>query len=372
MEVKLQQITGLVEELAPVDLAADWDNVGLQVGDYNQKVGKVLVSLDINSDVFEEAISVGADLIIAHHPLIFNNIASIRYNTPLGSIIKKAVKEDISLYIAHTNYDIAPGGLNDLLAEKLGVKNTSVLNITVKENLKKLVIFVPEEALNAVKTALGEAGAGWIGNYSHCFFFQKGTGSFKPLPGTSPHTGSVGKLSSVNEYRLETVVYEKELGRVIKKMLKAHPYEEAAYDIYPLEKEGKTLGLGRVGVLQEKTTLKKYAQKVKETLGIKNIKIAGKPDAEIKKVALCSGSGKDLINSALFQGADVFVSGGITYHAGQRAKEKGLNIIDAGHYGTEKIMISGMADYLEKKINRKKLEVQVIKSRINTDPFREN
>ncbi len=369
MDIKLNEVTGLVEELAPGELATQWDNAGLQIGDYNKNVEKVLIALDINRKVLEEAVSIDTDLIITHHPLFLSGIKSIRYDTAGGWIIKNAVKEDISIYSAHTNYDIAKGGLNDLLAEKLGVKNTRVLKNTGKNKLRKIVVFVPEDALDKVRMALGEAGAGWIGNYSHCSFFARGTGSFKPQQGTSPHTGSIGEINTVKEYRLETVVYEKDINKTIKKMSDAHPYEEVAYDIYPLENQGEIYGIGRIGSLEEKTTLKKYAEKIKKVLDISNLKISGDPGGEIKKVALCAGSGRDLIESAASRGADLFISGDITYHAGQAAEEKGMNLIDAGHHGSEKIMISGMADYLRKKIKERNLKVEIIESEINTDPF---
>ncbi len=370
MGVKLQQVTELIEKMASTGLAAGWDNVGLQIGGYNQPVEKVLVTLDINQDVLDKAIDIKADLIISHHPFIFNGLKSITYDTPKGQIIKKAIKNEIALYAAHTNYDIAPGGLNDVLAEKLGIKDTSILNITEHKNLKKLVVFVPEKSLDDLRDALGNAQAGWIGNYSHCSFYQKGTGTFKPLQGTNPHTGTPGKVNRVKEYRLETIVREKDLSKVIKKMLKAHPYEEVAYDIYPVENRGKTLGLGRIGKLEKETTLEKYTKKVKKALDLKTVKVIGEPENKIKKVALCSGSGNDFINSASAKGADLFITGEIKYHDGQNAKDRGLNIIDAGHYGTEKIMQKALTDYLKKQVKENNLDIRIVKNKLNTNPFR--
>ncbi|MCK8828060.1 Nif3-like dinuclear metal center hexameric protein [Natroniella acetigena] len=369
MSVKLQQITNLLNQLAPKNLAADWDNIGLQLGDYNQEVEKVLVSLDINQEVLQEAINEDVDLIIAHHPLIFDKIAKIRFDTPLGMIIQQAIKAEISIYIAHTNYDVAPRGLNDILAAELELKELDILDVTAREQYKKLVVFVPEEAVTEVKSTLGRLGAGWIGNYSDCFFEQRGVGSFKPLDGTDPYFGEQGQVNQVNECRLETIVPSQILGKVIKKMVDVHPYEEVAYDIYPLENEGERFGLGRIGYLKESLPLQEYVDLIKDRLELDTVRVVGDLKREIKKVALCSGSGANYIKTAAFKGADLLVTGDLKYHQGQLAQEEGLAIVDAGHYGTEKIMKEGVAEYLVTEIENNNLEVEVIKSKVNTNPF---
>jgi len=370
MAVKLQQVTNLINDLAPKHLAYDWDNIGLQLGDYNQDVGRVLVTLDVTDEVIEEAISSDVDLIIAHHPVIFKGISNIRFNTPLGKMIQKAIKHDIAFYVAHTNYDIAQGGLNDLLAKKLGLVDTEILKVTQAEGLKKVVVFVPKESVSKVKEAMAKAGAGWIGNYSDCFFEQKGTGSFRPLAGTSPYTGTKGELSEVTEYRLETIVQSKILNRVINKMIKAHPYEEVAYDIYPVDNRGEAFGIGRVGYLKESTSLKEYIQVVKQTLDIASLKVVGEDNTEIKKVAICSGSGADFIKTASFKGADLLVTGDVKYHDAQLVLEEGLTLIDAGHYETEQIMRDAVVSYLIEEVNKNNLDVEILKSQINTNPVR--
>ncbi|WP_408954842.1 Nif3-like dinuclear metal center hexameric protein [Natroniella sp. ANB-PHB2] len=369
MSVKLQQITSLVNKLAPKSLAADWDNIGLQLGDYNQEVEKILVSLDINQEILQEAVNKNVDLIIAHHPLIFDKLAKIRFDTPLGKIIQQAIKEEISIYIAHTNYDIAPGGLNDILAAKLKLDNLDILEVTTKRKYKKFVVFVPEEAVNEIKDALGSLGAGWIGNYSDCFFEQQGRGSFRALEGTDPYSGEEDRVNQVDEYRLETIVPSHILGKVIKKMIKVHPYEEVAYDVYPLENEGERFGLGRIGYLKESLPLREYVDLIKEELTLDTVRVVGELDRSIKKVALCSGSGANYIKAAAFKGADLLVTGDLKYHQGQLAQEEGLAVVDAGHYGTEKIMKEGVVEYLLTEIKSNNLEVEIIKSKVNTNPF---
>ncbi|MGM0368816.1 MAG: Nif3-like dinuclear metal center hexameric protein [Bacillota bacterium] len=369
MTVKLEEISGLINQLAPKNLATDWDNVGLQLGSSQQNIDNVLVALDVNQDVLEEAINVDADLIVAHHPFIFDDLSAVKFNTATGQLIQQAIKNDIAIYCAHTNYDIAPGGLNDFLAQKLGVADASPLQITSIEQLKKLVVFVPEDYLEQVRETLGDLEAGWLGNYSHCFFYQSGTGTFKPLTGTSPHQGTVGQVNKVDEYRLETIIKADNISRVISKLQQVHPYEEVAYDLYPVENEGQKFGLGRIGYLDNGLKLEDYIEQIKVNLDLDSLKFVGDLEQQINKVALCSGSGSDLIKTAAARGVDLFITGDVKYHEAQLAEELGINLVDAGHYGTEKIMKEAMTDYLQEEVVADSLEVEITKSKINTNPL---
>ena len=369
MALSLAQVSSLINKLAPKGLAADWDNVGLQVGSYKQEVEKILVALDVNEEVMSEAIENDVDLILSHHPFIFSDLSAIKFDTAVGVLIQKAVKNDIAIYSAHTNYDIAPEGLNDFLADKLGVKDTTPLQVTEVQTLKKLVVFVPEDALEKVREGLGEAGAGYIGDYSYTSFYQSGTGSFKPLAGSNPYQGEKEELNQVTEYRLETIVEEEILTKVIDRLKEVHPYEEVAYDIYPVENRGTEFGLGRIGYLETEVNLSDYIELLKSELNLDRVEFVGNLTAEISKVALCSGSGADFIKTASAQGADLYITGDVKYHEAQLAEELDLNLIDAGHYGTEKIMRAGMTDYLAEKVTTDKLDLEIIKSKINTNPF---
>ena len=368
--VKCQRIVGLIEELAPKKLAESWDNVGLLVGDGSQPVKKLMVSLDVPEWVVDEAIEKKVDLIVAHHPIIFSGLKRINSDSVLGRKLLKLIKNDIAVYCTHTNYDFAKGGLNDVFARQLGLTDFTTIEAIHTEKLYKIAVYVPKEHVDKVRDAMTTAGAGFIGKYSSCTFRTEGLGTFKGEEGSNPYIGEVGKLETAEEYKLETIAPEKVLNKVIAKMQKAHPYEEAAYDVYPLHNQGDVLGLGRLSELSSERTLAEYAKQVKESLGLKEVRFAGNPDKKIKKVAVQNGCGNKFASSARFAGADVLVTGDMQYHEITDALEAGLCIIDAGHYATEKIMIKSIAEYLSSRFADLKYNVEVIESVTNTDPIK--
>ena len=367
-----QMIISLLTDLAPQNYAYDWDNVGIQTGSLNQKTENVLVSLDINREVLKEAKDNNCNLIISHHPVIFDELNSIHDETETGKLIIDAIKNDVTLYSAHTNLDVANGGLNDYLADLLNITNTKGLSVKERKNYYKLVIFGPEESLNQVRKDIFDNGAGELGDYSKTSFVAKGEGTFKPGEGSKPYLGKKGKMAQVNEYRLETLVKEDNLDRIINSLKKVHPYEEVVYDIYSLENKfpDKNISLGRIGLLKKPVSLYSYAKNIKEKLNLSFLKYYGNDNDKIKKVALCSGSGSDLISKAKYSGADLYITGDIKYHEAQHAEQLGLNLIDAGHYGTEKIVINLLFSYLSKKIKKKNYDVSIIKSKLNTNPWK--
>lgn len=371
MPVKCQQIISWIEELAPKDLAEEWDNVGLQLGSPTAGAAKVLVTLDINEQVVEEAISLGVKFIICHHPLIFQPLKNLRSDLPQGKVISKLIGAGINVYAAHTNWDCAQAGVSRILADRLGLINGEVLKVTKAEKLFKIVVFVPRGHEDKVRAGLSKGGAGFIGNYSNCTFQVDGTGTFKPEDGTNPYIGEQGQLEKVAEYRLETIVPEKKLRSAINAMIKAHPYEEVAYDVIPLENQGALFGLGILGQLLSESTLAELVEKTKNVLGQKTVKAVGSMDMQVKKVAVCGGSGGDLINIAQFKGADVLITGDVGYHQAQSAEAVGLAIIDAGHYATEAISMETLLQYLQGKAiaEKKDGEVKFILSKINTEPW---
>lgn len=369
MPVKCREIFNLIEEMAPRHLAESWDNVGLQVGDPRAEVKRVLLTLDVNFSVAEEAKEKGAGLIVSHHPMMLKPPRSISLDRPEGELIGYLIRNNITVYAAHTNLDIASGGVNTVLAEKLGVGNVSVLHQTGRERYVKLAVFVPAGHAQNVRNAVTKAGAGWIGNYSHCTFMTPGTGTFKPLEGTNPFIGRTGEIEQVEEVRLEAIVPAGRLNDVIPAMLKSHPYEEVAYDLYPLENNGPSYGLGRVGLLTEPLSFRQFAEKVKAALGLPVVRLGGFPDNTVKKVAVCGGSGAELWPAALRAGADTLVTGDVKYHVAQDMLAAGLKFVDAGHHGTEAVVMPVLYNFLVNRCREANLDVQFSLAQTNTDPF---
>ncbi len=364
------EVIQLFESFSPKYLAEDGDPIGLQVGSLGKKIKKVMVALDVTEEVVDEAVHHGIDLIIAHHPLIFRPLKKIIPDQPAGRTIEKLIKNDIALYAAHTNLDIAEGGVNDMLADALGLENTSVLKVTRREKLHKLAVYVPVSAEDKVREALGKAGAGNLGNYSHCSFSLSGTGRFKPEQEADPYIGTAGEMEKVEEVKVEVVVPEPSVNKVVKAMLKAHPYEEVAYDLYALENEtGKEYGLGRIGAISKAMSLREYAEHVKQALDVTSVRVIGDLDATVEKVAVLGGDGDKFVRTAQFAGADVFITGDIYYHTAVDFKQEGMNIIDPGH-NVEKIMKQGVSTKMTSLCKDSGYEVEFISSAIDTNPFR--
>ncbi|WP_240376616.1 Nif3-like dinuclear metal center hexameric protein [Bacillus piscicola] len=363
-----QAIIQLFEEWAPRTFAMEGDKVGLMVGSLNKPVHRVMVALDVLEEVVDEAIEKRVDLIIAHHPLIFKPLRKIDTANGQGPIIEKCIKHDITVYAAHTNLDIAKGGVNDMMAEALGLENTKVLVPTKEITLKKVTAFVPDDHVSEVRQALGDAGAGYIGGYSHCTFASSGTGTFIPGAGTNPYLGKQGEMEFASEKRIETVVPETILNRVIRALEEAHPYEEPAYDVYPLDLEGERLGLGRIGQLSEPLPFNEFVNKVKDAFQVEHVRAVGPFTDLVRKVALLGGDGNKYWSYAKRQGADVYITGDLYYHIAHDAQMAGLNIIDPGH-NVEKIMKEGVKKEMEKRVEKKKWDTTFIASAVSTDPF---
>ncbi|MCD7033074.1 Nif3-like dinuclear metal center hexameric protein [Metabacillus sp. GX 13764] len=362
------EVIQLFEKFSPKKYAVEGDKIGLQIGTLNKRVKNIMIALDVLEEVVDEAIEKQADLIIAHHPPIFRPLKTVQTDQPAGRILEKCIKNDIAVYAAHTNLDVAEGGVNDLLAAALGLTDTKILAPTDQVKLKKLAVMVPASHTEEVKAAAAKAGAGHIGSYSHCFFSAKGEGQFLPLEGTDPYIGEQGKLEKTEELKLETIFPEEVQRAVIQAVVKAHPYEEPAYDIYPLDNEGPKLGLGRIGLLEEEMTLQQFAEHVKKSLNVEKVRMVGKKDSQVKKVAVLGGDGNKYISHAKFQGADAFVTGDLYYHTAHEAIMMGLNVIDPGH-NVEKVMKQGVTDVMLAMCEENNYEVSIFPSEPNTDPF---
>ncbi|MBA4600733.1 Nif3-like dinuclear metal center hexameric protein [Thermoactinomyces sp. AMNI-1] len=355
-----------MQDYAPSLLAVEKDRIGLQVGDPKSEIRKVLVTLDVNEEVVNEAIRIGANWIVTHHAVIFQPLKEIRTDQPVGRMFARILANHINIYVAHTNLDAAVNGVNDVLAAKIGLKNTKTL-ITYKEDpLKKLVVTVPVDHHEPVLQAVSEAGAGWIGNYSHCTFNVEGTGTFLPRDGANPYVGKAGELERIREIRLETVMPASLESKVIQAMLEAHPYEEVAYDIYPLHLKGTPLGFGKIGDLPKRMKLDDFAGLVKKAYACDGVRVVGDPHEQVRKVAILGGSGGRYIADAKRQGADVYITGDLDFHTAQEALAQGLSLIDPGHY-IEHWVVPQVCKKLKERLNR---QVEVEPSRVDTNPFR--
>lgn len=369
METTVKAIIQLFEKWVPKDYAESWDNVGLQLGDLEQSVQNLLITLDVTDEIVEEAIEHQVQLIIAHHPLLFKGLKQIDVNDSKGRIIQKLLKNNISVYAAHTNLDMVNGGVNDLLADKLCLKNRQVLVPSITDKLYKFMVYVPKSHANVVKEAIGKAGAGHIGNYSHCTFETAGMGAFKPLEGTNPFLGKKGKIEEVEEIKIETIVKEKQLSKIIEMAKQSHPYEEMAYDVFPLNNSTETLGLGRIGLVEKEMTLKEYLSFVKDALDVPFVRFVGDENKIVRSVAVLGGSGKGYIINAIKMGADVYITGDLSFHDAQDAEQAGICLIDPGHH-VERVMKDGVKCYFDHHQKELPTPVNIITSTISTEPFK--
>jgi dinuclear metal center YbgI/SA1388 family protein len=345
---KLNRIIEAINRLAPMELAESWDRVGLQVGRSEAEVKKVLVALDLNGPVLAEGGQHQVDGYIVHHPLIFKPLTSIIPATYQGSLLTDLIKNDRFLLVAHTNLDNAERGINRYLADLFGLTGIEPL-VPVAVPMVKVVVFVPEKETERVRAAMAAAGAGAIGAYHECSFTTGGTGTFRPEPGAHPLIGAPGGFSAVAENRLELIAPRTVISQVLQAIGETHPYEEPAVDVYPLSNPSRH-GTGRIGTLPQAVRMADFCNLVKQKLCAAQLKVSGVEEGEIRKVAICSGSGGGLVADVIRQGADLYLTGELNYHDHWEARERGLAVIEAGHWTTEQCFIPLIADYLEREL----------------------
>ena len=366
--VKMSRIIDILEEIAPKQWAESWDNCGLLVGDSRLDVNRVMVALELNHEVMEDAVTHDVDLIVTHHPLFLKPLATIRTDRSPGILIRSLIRSEIALYAMHTNYDRSPRGINCFLAEKIGISNTKTLEKS-RETLCKLVVYVPKDHENQVLTALAEAGAGQIGRYSHCSFQAEGTGTFLPEEGTDPFIGEAGRLEHASEVRLETILPSVFRARAISAMLKVHPYEEVAFDLYPLVEPGGTEGLGRVGDLKLALSWIEFKNKIQQIFHKDWAIIGGAPPPRcVERVAILAGSGASFLEQAASHGVQVYLTGDLKYHDYRLGEELGLTLIDIGHYHSEVLGVSHICQMITHAANERQMDLQVISSTALKDP----
>lgn len=365
----VSDIISIMNEIAPPALAEGWDNPGLQAGSPEWPVKKVVVALDATPEVVQDACRREADLLITHHPFIFRALKRIDFSTPQGRMIEAALGSRLAVFSAHTNLDWVRGGLNDALAEKIGLRNIAVLEPVDRDSLCKLVVYVPEEYTEQFMHALRRTPAGRIGHYTACAFRQKGTGSFSPGPGADPFKGKPGELTECSEVRVEARIRQSEVDEAVRHLKKHHPYEEMAYDVYRLSADDPENGMGRTGELEEPADLEGFAGRVKQALGLEYVRTAGPSDMKVRRAAVCSGSGSGLLKSFYSSSADVFVSGDLGYHDARDAELYGRALIDAGHFGSEHLMVDLIRRELSERLAEQFPDIEVIGSDKEYEPF---
>ena len=343
----VKDILNCIIEVAPLQWQESYDNAGLQVGDLNAETHKALICLDITEEVVNEAIDKNCDLIVSHHPLIFKGLKHLTPQSYIERAVMKAIKQDIAMISMHTNLDNSYLGVSRVLAERLGLKNLHILQ-PMAGYLKKLVVYVPLVAAQKVRQAMFEAGAGCIGNYDSCSFNAQGQGSFRAGETTHPYVGEVGKLHFEDEVRVETIVPKHALNQVIAAMLKVHPYEEVAYDVYALENEFQQAGAGMIGEFDEPMSETAFLGLVAHAIGSPCLRHSALRGGKIQKVALCGGSGTPFMQVALRCGADVYLTADIKYHD-FFVPESRMLLVDGGHYETEQFTKELIYELIRKK-----------------------
>ncbi len=370
MQATVSDVIKIIEKIAPSMLAEKWDNPGLQVGRKNWPVKTAWVALDPSPDVIAAACRSKVDILVTHHPLIMNPLKCIDFGSVEGNLIQMAAVNRLSIFSAHTNLDSAKDGLNDLLASRIGLKNTRALSGTDSSVRCKFVVYVPVKYETKILEALFETSAGIIGSYTCCSFRSRGKGTFRPGSSAKPVTGKRGEISDVDEARIEAVAVKQDIPAIIAHIRESHPYETIAYDVYPLYEYGNSDGLGRVGELEEKMSFLLFAQKIKERLALKSIRIAGSQELFVTHAAVCTGSGSSLMKHFIKSDAQVYITGDIRYHDARTAEAEGRGLIDIGHFASEHIVVGALAKRLRAMIRKAGFEVLVKACSIERDPFR--
>jgi dinuclear metal center YbgI/SA1388 family protein len=342
-------VLSVVDRLAPFRLAEDWDNVGLLLGDAGREVRRVLVCLDVREAVCEEAERVGAELVLAHHPLFIKGVQRLTSETRAGRLALRLLRDRRALVAAHTNLDSADGGLCEILADMIALEDLQPLQAAPAAPQYKVVVFVPAESLEAVRAAAFAAGAGGIGAYGECGFSVEGTGTFLPGEGARPAVGEKGRRNEVPERRFETVADARRLGAVLAAVARAHPYEAPAIDVYPLHGPPPGVGLGRIGRFRQPRRLAALADGVRDILGLGAVHYAGEPDRPVERVAVVTGGGGGLCEAVAAAGCDAYLTGELNYHQVEDLAARGIAVILGGHYRTERVPLDAWAVRLAKE-----------------------
>lgn len=341
--MRLQEILDWLAEFAPLALAADWDNVGLLLGDPEQECRRVVICLTVTPETVAEAVRQNADLVVSHHPILFRPVQRLAATTAEGKLLRPLLAAGVAVYSPHTAFDNCQGGINDELAELLELREVKPLQPQSSEAAAKLVVFVPEADLAKVSDALFASGAGRIGHYEQCSFRLRGVGTFFGQEASQPTVGRKGRREEVEELRLEVVVPLRQLDAAVAALRRAHSYEEPAFDIYPLRAVAASGGVGRIGRLPSPLPLREFASSVCSRLGLSSLQWVGPAERPIQSVAVVCGAGGSLLPQAQAAGADVFLTGEMRFHDLLAAQAQGMAVILPGHHATERLGVERLA-----------------------------
>lgn len=363
--VTIAQFTTAFEAIAPPSIAWKGDNIGLLIGRPETAVTNILVALDLTEKVIAEAVKKRVNLIVTHHPVLFHPLKSITPSTQAGAMALSLIERNIAVYAAHTNLDSVKWGVNFSLAGSLGLRNVRILS-PIEGSLSSVTVFVPGTHADAVAEAMHAAGAGMFEKYDTCSFRSEGIGTFRGGNGADPYIGSIGTVERVPEVRLEMLAEQWKLRGIIAAMLKAHPYEEVAYNVSPLSNRNREYGLGAIGDLPKGMGRRSFLTMVKRQLRATAVRYTG-PDRTIRRVAVCGGSGSEFIREALAQGADAMVTADCKYHTFQEF-EHSLLLVDAGHYETEAVVLPAFAEAIGTIMNAGRHRGRIFITQTSTNP----
>ena len=363
----VKEISDYIENIAPKALAQEWDNVGLLIGDANSDVKTVLMAIDVTNDVVKEAQKQNAQMIISYHPVIWDGLKKITAQCS-KSVVYDLIRAGISVYSIHTSLDVVWGGVNDGLAQMLGIASPSPIGDYVDDpskDLYKFVVFVPKDHINKLARAVFAAGAGQLGNYSDCAFTSQGNGTFKPLEGSNPAIGTKDKLEHVEEIRFETIVPKANISKVIEAMKKVHPYEMPAYDVIKLHDLSARMGLGRMGKLSSPRKIEDIIEDIKKTTATDTIGVVGNLKKTIRSAAVCAGTCGKILNKVIANNCDLYLTGELKHHEALVAQEAGLLCFCLSHTVSERFILKKLKMQLEQELKNVKISL----SKKDRDPF---
>ena len=361
--MKISEGIRIIENIAPLSYQESYDNAGLICGNHQTEITGILICIDCIEEIIDEAIRKKCNLIVSHHPIIFSGLKKITTTDYVGRTIIKAIQNDIAIYSAHTNLDNVHTGVNKKICDKLGLINCEIL-APKKNLLKKMVVFCPFDHAEKIRTAMFSSGAGQIGNYDECSFNTEGTGTFRPGAGTNPYVGKSGERHHENEIKIETIIESHLQHQIIRAMKEVHPYEEVAYDIYPLDNSHQNIGSGMIGSLENAMEEKDFLSFIKQKMQTACIRHTSLCGQKVKKVAVCGGAGSFLLKDAIRQNAQFFITADFKYHQFFDAEKK-IVIADIGHYESEQFTKDLFYDLLKDNFATFALHL----SETNTNPI---